>query len=146
MKAWQIQQLGNPWEELKVTDVEPLRAAAGMVRVRVEATDLNFADILQCQGRYQVQLELPFTPGMNCAGTIVEAGGDLPYEVGQRVVGPTAEGSGGYGIFVASSGGVDQRYLSPSCSRLLLVVVGVSSSRGHANARLRYRARLRRRR
>lgn len=96
MKAWQIQQLGDPWEELKVVDVEQLSAAAGMVRVRVDATDLNFADILQCQGRYQVQLELPFTPGMSCAGTIIEVGGDLPFDVGQRVVGPTVGRSGGY--------------------------------------------------
>jgi len=96
MKAWQIQDLGDPWEKLKVVDVEQPKPAAGMLRVRVHATDLNFADILQCQGGYQVRLELPFTPGMNSAGTILEVGDDVSYQVGQRIVGPTVKGSGGY--------------------------------------------------
>lgn len=96
MKAWQIQKLGDPWEELTVVDIEQQKPAAGMLRVRVHATDLNFADILQCQGGYQVRLDPPFTPGMNSAGTIVEVGEGVPYQVGQRVVGPTVKDSGGY--------------------------------------------------
>ncbi|MCZ6619337.1 MAG: NADPH:quinone oxidoreductase family protein [Gammaproteobacteria bacterium] len=96
MKAWQIQKLGDPWQELEVVDIETPTPGAGMLRVRVHATDLNFADILQCQGRYQVQLELPFVPGMNCAGTIVEVSQGSPYQVGQRIVGPTVGNDGGY--------------------------------------------------
>jgi NADPH2:quinone reductase len=38
----------------------------------------------------------PFTPGMNCAGSIVAVGDGVDLEVGQRVTGSTAAGFGGY--------------------------------------------------
>jgi NADPH2:quinone reductase len=96
MKAWQMQKLGNPWEQLEVGETESPTPASGTLRVRVHATDLNFADILQCQGRYQVQLAPPFTPGMNAAGTVIEVGPGSHHQVGQRVVGPTVGIHGGY--------------------------------------------------
>ena len=47
MKAWQIASLGDPWDELNVVDVDSPPTDSETVRIRVEATDLNFADILQ---------------------------------------------------------------------------------------------------
>lgn len=88
--------LGDPWDALTIVDREPPAPEFGTVSVQVEATDLNFADILQCQGAYQVKLTPPFTPGMNAAGTVIAAAGDVEVEVGQRVVGPTVGSSGGY--------------------------------------------------
>ena len=97
MKAWQMPELGDPWDLLQLAEVTSPAPDAESVRIRVEATDLNFADILQCQGKYQIRRDPPFTPGINSAGTIVEAGADSGLEVGQRVIGPTMEGFGGYG-------------------------------------------------
>ncbi|MCZ6709874.1 MAG: NADPH:quinone oxidoreductase family protein, partial [Gammaproteobacteria bacterium] len=91
-----MQKLGDPWEQLEVADIEPPTLTPDTLRVRVHATDLNFADILQCQCRYQVQLELPFTPGMNAAGTVIEVGQGSHHQVGQRIVGPTVGIHGGY--------------------------------------------------
>ena len=101
MKAWQIHELGDPWDKLSLDDVPSPEPKAGQVRVAVEGSDLNFADILQCQGTYQVKLDPPFTPGMNTAGTIVAVGdgamsGGEALAVGQRVTGSTAAGFGGY--------------------------------------------------
>lgn len=96
MKAWQIQQLGDPWDELTIAEVASPSPAADMVRIDVAATDLNFADILQCQGNYQVKLAPPFTPGMNSAGTVTAVGADSKFAVGDRVVGPTVGSWGGY--------------------------------------------------
>lgn len=96
MKAWQMPKLGDPWESLEIVDVDLPEPATGMVKIQVEATDLNFADILQCQGKYQIKLEAPFTAGLNSMGTVVEAGNDVPFAAGQRVVGPTVGPSGGY--------------------------------------------------
>ena len=96
LKAWRINELGDPWEKLMIEEIESPSPKAGQISISVEATDLNFADILQCQGRYQVKLTPPFSPGMNAAGTILEVGEDVELQVGQRVVGPTMGGYGGY--------------------------------------------------
>ena len=89
-------ELGNPWEKLRVRDAVLPEVSGKTCRIRVEAADLNFADILQCQGSYQVKLEPPFTPGMTAAGRVVEAGADGPFKPGDRIVGPCYRGSGGY--------------------------------------------------
>ena len=96
MKAWQIAELGDPWTQLKIMDVPSPEITNDVVRVAVEATDLNFADILQCQGTYQVKVDPPFTPGMGTVGRVLEAPDSAGIEVGQRVVGPTVAGVGGY--------------------------------------------------
>jgi NADPH2:quinone reductase len=96
MKAWQCSTLGVPWQTLELIDVEPPALEPDTVRIRVEATDLNFADILQCEGRYQVRLEPPFTPGMTAAGVVIEAAAGSGFVPGQRLIGPTQDGAGGY--------------------------------------------------
>ena len=96
MRAWQVQSLGDPWEVLEPHDIEPLTPRADTLVVAVEASDLNFADILQCQGKYQVKLSPPFTPGMGTAGRVLAAGEQCQLRPGDRVVGPTAYGCGGY--------------------------------------------------
>lgn len=91
-----MQTLGDPWSELTIAATDPPPPGPGAVQVRVDATDVNFADILQCQGSYQVKLEPPFTPGMNTLGTITAVGPACDMEVGQRVVGPSLDAHGGY--------------------------------------------------
>ena len=96
MRAWRLSELGDPWDVLSLQEVESPSPGIGEARVQVSASDLNFADILQCQGQYQVRLDPPFTPGMSVAGTVVEVGSDCELEVGDRVLGMTASGWGGY--------------------------------------------------
>jgi len=96
VKAWQIASLGDPWDELNVVDVDSPPTDSETVRIRVEATDLNFADILQCQGSYQIKLAPPFTPGMNATGTVLDANPNLGFAIGERIVGPTVGPFGGY--------------------------------------------------
>lgn len=96
MQAWQLNEPGDPWTNLSLVDVEPPDPGEGEVLTAVEGTDLNFADILQCQGQYQVRVPTPFTPGMNTAGTIVAVGKGVDLAVGQRVVGWTVTGNGGF--------------------------------------------------
>ena len=96
MKAWRLTELGDPWDVLSLQEVDSPVPATGEARVEVSASDLNFADILQCQGQYQVRLEPPFTPGMSVAGTVVEVGPECDLTIGDRVLGMTASGWGGY--------------------------------------------------
>lgn len=96
MKAWQLHQPGDPWDQLRLDDVEPPEPGPGLVRVKVEACDLNFADILQCQGSYQVRIPTPFVPGMNAAGSVVAVGEGVEMDIGDRIVGFTVDGHGGF--------------------------------------------------
>ena len=61
MRAWQVQELGDPEHALKLAEVEEPRS--GDVVIEVRAAALNFFDILLCRGEYQEKPELPFTPG-----------------------------------------------------------------------------------
>ena len=96
MRAWRAGQLGDPWEVLAAADLPPPQPGADAVRIRVEATDMNFADILQCRGSYQVKRTPPFTPGMTAAGTVLATAPDGRWQTGQRIVGPTVYGAGGF--------------------------------------------------
>lgn len=84
MKAWQVQELGEPREALALAEVEEPSAAEGEVVVEVEAAALNFFDILLCRGEYQEKPDLPFTPGAEVAGTVAQAGAG--YSGGERVI------------------------------------------------------------
>ncbi|MGI9611823.1 MAG: NADPH:quinone oxidoreductase family protein [Acidimicrobiales bacterium] len=96
MRAWQLEDLGDPWENLKLVDVAPPEPTGALARIEVEGCDLNFADILQCQGEYQVKLEPPFVPGMGASGRVVSVGPESSLDVGQRVVGSTTGPWGGF--------------------------------------------------
>jgi NADPH2:quinone reductase len=88
--------LGEPRDVLQLDDVEPPAPGRGQVAVEVAAAALNFPDILLCQGQYQEKPDLPFTPGVELAGTVVEVGeGVERVAVGDRVLGSPALGAGG---------------------------------------------------
>lgn len=103
MKAWQVRRLGEPAEVLVAGDVAEPVVGPGTLRVRVRATAVNFPDILMARGLYQVRPDLPFVPGVEVCGEVVEVG-PLPeglatsvprFSVGDRVVGTTAVPDGG---------------------------------------------------
>src|SRR4029450_3058197 len=66
------------------TQVEEPRADDGVV-IDVVAAGVSFADLLQTTGAYQLQLPLPFTPGMDAAGLVRSARPDLGLAAGRRV-------------------------------------------------------------
>jgi NADPH2:quinone reductase len=70
-QAIQIREVGGP-EQLKLVDIELPEPGPGMVRVRIEATGVNFIDVYHRTGLYPVPL--PFTPGVEAAGVIEEIG------------------------------------------------------------------------
>jgi NADPH:quinone reductase len=58
----------------------------GQVRVAVHAAGINFPDILMAAGEYQLKPELPFTPGVEAAGEVVELNGAAGVAVGDKVI------------------------------------------------------------
>lgn len=75
-----------PYDQHKIEDVPAPTLPKGHVRVSVKAAGVNFPDILQVEGKYQMKPPFPFTPGAECAGIIAEVGEDVPYlKPGMRV-------------------------------------------------------------
>ncbi|SLN47329.1 Quinone oxidoreductase 1 [Roseivivax jejudonensis] len=67
-------------------DVALTSPGEGEIRVRIEACGLNFADLLMLKGTYQDMPDLPFTLGMEVAGTVESAGpGAERFAPGTRV-------------------------------------------------------------
>ena len=107
MRAWQVHELGDPWEVLKLEEVEEPEPGPGEVVVEVEAAALNFFDALLCRGEYQERPEIPFIPGGEATGTIIAVGDGVDLEEGLRVI-ATPFPSGGYAekVTVPAQGGV----------------------------------------
>ena len=73
MKAVLCRAFGPP-ETLAVETVDPPALGPGEVRIAVAAVGVNFPDLLLIEGKYQVRPPFPFSPGLECAGTVTELG------------------------------------------------------------------------
>lgn len=113
MRAALITRPGGP-EVLEIRDVPRPEPGAGEVLVRVHATALNRADLLQREGRYPAPPGWPpDIPGMEVAGEVAARGpGALLWKVGDRVFGIV--GGGAYAEFVVTH----ERALAPIPPRL----------------------------
>ena len=85
-------ELGPP-EGLHLESFARAPLQAGEVRVAIRAAGINFPDILMAAGDYQLKPELPFTPGVEAAGDVIEVGeslgvapDDRRVTVGDRVI------------------------------------------------------------
>jgi NADPH2:quinone reductase len=86
MKAWRVHAWGEP-ETMSLEEIPMAEPGPGQVRIRNHAAGLNFFDILQVQGKYQVKPPFPFTPGAEVAGIVDAAGpGVTEFATGQRVL------------------------------------------------------------
>lgn len=97
IRAWQVQQLGEPADVLTLAETGSPTPGPGQVRVAVRASAVNFADTLLCRGEYQVRPEPPFVPGLEVCGDVLEVGAGVSHvAVGDRVLGATALPAGSY--------------------------------------------------
>lgn len=101
MRAVVITRPGGP-DVLEVRQVERPVPGVGEVLVRVHATALNRADLLQREGRYPAPPGSPTDiPGLEIAGEVVGCGpGATLWKNGDRVFGIV--GGGGYAEYVAT--------------------------------------------
>ncbi|KQX10604.1 NADPH--quinone reductase [Streptomyces sp. Root431] len=83
MRAIQVSEVGGP-EVLRPVDIDQPVPGPGQAVVEVAASGVNFLDVYHRQGRYT--LPLPFTPGTEGAGTVLEVGPGVTHvAVGDRV-------------------------------------------------------------
>jgi NADPH2:quinone reductase len=84
-KAVVCRELGPP-ERLRLESFTSVPLKPGEVRVAIHAAGINFPDILMAAGQYQLKPELPFTPGVEAAGEVIEISAADGVAVGDRVI------------------------------------------------------------
>ncbi|MBM7609738.1 NADPH2:quinone reductase [Lysinibacillus composti] len=86
MKAVVINEFGGP-EVLTYIEVDTPTIESNQVLIRVDATSVNFADIMTRQGKFHAAGKPPIIPGMDATGVIAEVGSEVQnLKVGQRVI------------------------------------------------------------
>ena len=86
VRAVVCRALGAP-ETLRLEELPSRALKPGEVRVAIRAAGLNFPDVLMAAGEYQLKPELPFTPGMEAAGDVIEVGAEARgASVGDKVI------------------------------------------------------------
>ena len=98
MKSVVCTKLGDP-KLLEIKEVKKPTPSKEEVLIKVEAAGINFPDALLVQGKYQVVLDPPFTPGNEICGLIDEVGEKVDFEIGTKVIGLPE--IGGFSEYVA---------------------------------------------
>jgi NADPH2:quinone reductase len=84
----------GPPENIRLTEVPRPVPGPRDVLVRVRAASVNFPDLLLIAGQYQVRQPLPFVPGSDLAGQVVEVGSAVTgVRPGDLVSGAVAAGA-----------------------------------------------------
>ncbi|VWX63835.1 NADPH2:quinone reductase [Burkholderiales bacterium 8X] len=101
MHAWLCEQPTGVdalvWKELPTP-----RPGPGEVLIEIKAASLNFPDLLIVQNLYQTKPPLPFVPGSEYAGVVVEVGSEVKkIKVGQNVA--CLSGTGGFATHVIAA-------------------------------------------
>jgi NADPH:quinone reductase len=94
----------GPIEDLRVVERDPAPLGPGQVRLAVSAAGVNFVDGLFVEGRYQIKPPLPFVPGGEVVGRVVELADDIAgidLAIGDRVF--ASVGLGGFASEVVVS-------------------------------------------
>lgn len=77
------------YDELTVQDVPEPAMRPGAVRIRVEAAGVSYSTQVVVSGKYQRKPPLPFAPGTDVAGTVMEVAADVTgLKPGMRVFAP----------------------------------------------------------
>jgi NADPH2:quinone reductase len=108
MKAIVCREFGPP-EKLALEEVPEPVAGPGQLVVESWASTVTFPDALMIEDKYQFKAKLPFVPGGEAAGLVVEVGeGVEGFAVGDRVIGQTGL-VGGFQERVLVSAGATRR-------------------------------------
>jgi NADPH2:quinone reductase len=90
--------------QLELQDVPSPKPKAGEVLIQVKTASVNFPDTLIIQGLYQFKPPVPFTPGSDVAGVVLEVGEGVKHvKKGDAVFGTTLFGAFAEQVVVPAS-------------------------------------------
>ena len=102
MKALQVTSLDGP-DGVHPAELPEPKRTGGMVLIDVHVAGVSFVDLLLAQGKYQIQPEPPFVPGIEVSGVVREAPADSDVAPGDRVAAFTVLGGGFAEVALAPS-------------------------------------------
>ena len=85
MKAVVCTKIGDP-NLLEIKEIEKPKPNKNEVLIGVQAAGVNFPDALMVQGKYQIVMDPPFTPGNEVCGYVEDSGDDVDMENGTKVI------------------------------------------------------------
>jgi len=85
VKAVVCTKIGDP-NLLEIKEIETPKPSKNEVLVKVQAAGVNFPDALMVQGKYQIVMDPPFTPGNEVCGYVEETGDDVDLKIGTKVI------------------------------------------------------------
>lgn len=123
---------------LVVDEVAPPPLEPNSVRIAVHAAGLNYADTLIIAGSYQVKPPLPFSPGFEIAGQVLECAPEVTHCIpGDRV------------MAIVEWGGFAEQVVAPAANVFVLpdgveetIAAGVPVAYGTSHLGLKHRANL----
>ena len=86
MKSVVCTKLGDP-KLLEIKEVDIPNPHDDEVLIKVDAAGVNYPDALLVQGKYQVVVEPPFTPGNEVCGYVDQVGKNVDLKKGTKVIG-----------------------------------------------------------
>lgn len=102
MRALVVSSLSDDLSGVALADLPEPRRGTGQVLVRVRAAALNYPDLLMTRGAYQLKPPLPFVPGMEVAGEVIDAAPGSGFVPGMAVVAATRLGGFAEQVAVAA--------------------------------------------
>lgn len=136
MKAFRME---SPGDAPVLADIPRPEPGPGDIRIKIDACGLNFADLLMVEGRYQDTPPLPFTLGMEVAGTVEATGPGVTQPApGSRVA--AFLGSGGLAEYAVLDAG---RAVEIPAAMPIEEAAGFLVAYGTSHLALAHRARLR---
>lgn len=92
-RAYRCHQLGGH-RDMQVDVLPALEPKANEIIIANKAFSVGFPEYLMLKGEYQLKPALPFVPGMECSGEIIEVGSEVEgFRVGDKVLGSTRVGA-----------------------------------------------------
>jgi NADPH:quinone reductase len=85
MKALICHEYGN-WDSLELIDTATPKPSPGHVLIQIAVCSASFPDTLIIENKYQYKAALPFSPGGEISGVVIEVGeGVTTFKAGDRV-------------------------------------------------------------
>jgi len=93
VKALVCHTISDDFSGVELREIPRPTPGPGEVLLQVRATSINYPDLLLCQGKYQLKLDPPFTPGMDIAGEVIALGDGVDgFKLGDAVCGGSKHG------------------------------------------------------
>jgi NADPH2:quinone reductase len=86
MRALVVSDLAPDFAGCALADVPIPTRGPGQLLIRTLSAALNYPDLLMTEGKYQLKPPLPFTPGMEICGDVVDADEGGKFQPGDTVV------------------------------------------------------------